>query len=144
MDLTPERAMSQENVEIVRRGFEHLRATGEPLEEIYAADFVWDMGTFRDLMGMSQQYRGVEGVRQFLAEWTEPFEDWSIEVESFEPVGDKVLVVARQTGRSKASGVPVEMRLAQVFTLRERLQTRMEMYSDPGEARRAIGLADRR
>jgi ketosteroid isomerase-like protein len=136
------RAMSQGNVEIVRRGYQHLLATGEPLEEIYAEDFVWDMRTFRDLMGMSEQYLGVEGMRRFMAEWTEPFEDWSIEVESFEPAGEQVLVVARQTGRSKASGVPVEMRIAQVFTIREGLQRRMEMYSDPEEARKALGLSE--
>ena len=53
--------MSQENVEIVRRGFEHVRSTGEPLEEIFAPDFVWDMGTFRDLVGLGEQYRSQDG-----------------------------------------------------------------------------------
>jgi ketosteroid isomerase-like protein len=135
--------MSHENVEIVRRGFEHFRDTGEPLEEIYAPDFIWDMGTFRDLVGLGEQYLGVEGMRRFLAEWTEPFEDWEIEVESFHEVGDKVVAVCRQTGRSKASGACVEMRLAQVFTVRDGLQRRMEMYADPAEALKAVGLAGR-
>lgn len=35
--------MSQENVEIVRRGYEHRQASGDFLEEIIAPDFVWDM-----------------------------------------------------------------------------------------------------
>jgi len=39
--------MSQENVEIVRRGFEHFQATGESLPEFVDPEFVWDMSTFR-------------------------------------------------------------------------------------------------
>jgi hypothetical protein len=34
------------------------------------------------------------------------------------------------------------MRFAQVFTLRDGLETRMEMYADPTEALKAVGLAD--
>ena len=34
------------------------------------------------------------------------------------------------------------MRFAQVWTLRDGLQTRMEMYSDPAGAMRALGLRD--
>ena len=134
--------MSQENVEIVRRGWEHFQATGEPLEEIYAPDFVWDMGTFPALVGISERYEGTDGMRQFIVEWTEPFEDWKVEVESLHDAGEKVLAICRQSGRSRASGVPVEMRLAQVFTVRDGLQTRMEMYADPAEAFEAVGLAE--
>src|SRR5947209_15423000 len=36
-------AMSRENLEIVRRGYEHFVATGELLPEIAHPDFVWDM-----------------------------------------------------------------------------------------------------
>jgi hypothetical protein len=34
------------------------------------------------------------------------------------------------------------MAFAQVWTLRDGLETRMEMYSDPAEARRALGLEE--
>ena len=39
--------MSLENVEIVRRRYEHLAATGDYIPEIHAPDFVWDMSKFR-------------------------------------------------------------------------------------------------
>jgi ketosteroid isomerase-like protein len=32
------------------------------------------------------------------------------------------------------------MRLAMVFSLRDGLETRMEMYADPAQAMRAVGL----
>ena len=38
--------------------------------------------------------------------------------------------------------MPVDMLLAQVFTLRDGLQTRMEMYADPAEALKAVGLEE--
>jgi ketosteroid isomerase-like protein len=63
-------------------------------------------------------------------------------VEALHDAGDAVVAVLRQRGRSKAAGMPVEMHLAQVWTLRDGKQSRMEMYSDPNEALRAVGLAE--
>jgi hypothetical protein len=36
----------------------------------------------------------------------------------------------------------VDMYFAQVFTVREGKQMRMEMYADPDEALKAVGLAE--
>jgi ketosteroid isomerase-like protein len=64
-----------------------------------------------------------------------------IEVEALHDAGtDRVVGIMRQRGRSKATGLPVEMQYAQVFTIRDGKQTRMEMYSDPNEALEAVGL----
>jgi len=133
--------MSQENVDIVRRGFEHFRVTGGPLPEILAPDFVWDMSTFRD-WPEQRTYEGADGTRQFLEDWTSAFDDWRITVEALHDAGEQVVAVCRQSGRAKATGMPVNMRLAQVFTLRDGLQTRMEMYADVAEALKAVGLAE--
>jgi ketosteroid isomerase-like protein len=134
--------MSQQNVEIVRRGLEYFLANGEPLEEILGPDFVWDMSTFRDVLGVQESYEGVEGVRLFIREWTEAFEEWELEVEEYHDAGEKVVAVCRQRGRSALGGVPVEMLFAQVYTLRDGLEIRMEMYADPAEALKAVGLTD--
>ena len=58
--------MSHENVEIVRRGWEHFEATGELLQDILAPDFVWVMSTFRGVMDFEDEYRGTAGVERFL------------------------------------------------------------------------------
>jgi hypothetical protein len=52
--------MSQANVEVIRRGYEHFRASGEMDEEITADNFVWDMSKFRG-WPEQQRYEGVEG-----------------------------------------------------------------------------------
>ena len=132
--------MSQENVEVVRRGYEQFQATGEFVAEIVTADFVWDMSNF---LGWPEQqvYEGVEGARSFLEDWAAAWDDWEFEVEALHDAGDRIVAVMRQRGRSKLTGTPVEMSLAQVWTLRDGKETRMDMYSDPAEALQAVGLA---
>jgi ketosteroid isomerase-like protein len=131
-------AMSEENVERLRHAFEQFMATGE-LSGDFAPDFVWDMSTFR---GWPEQqiYPGIEGARQFLEEWRDAWEDWELEVEDMFDAGNDVVAVLRQRGRSKATGLPVDMHFAQVWTLRDGKQLRMRMYASPDEALEATGL----
>ena len=131
--------MSQENVEIVRRAFEQFKATGDILTEAFHSDFVWDMSQFRG-WPEQQTYPGIEGARQFLADWTESWEDWDLQLEELHDAGDSVIAIMRQSGRSKATGLPAEMHFAQVWTVRNGKQFRMEMYASPQEALDAVGL----
>jgi ketosteroid isomerase-like protein len=133
--------MSQENVEVVQRGFTHFEATGDFLAEVFATDFVWDMSKFRD-WPERPAYEGIEGARSFIAEWTGAWDDWRLDVEAFRDAGDKVVVLIRQRGRSKVTGMPVDMHFAQVYTVCEGKQARMEMYADPDEAFKAVGLEE--
>ena len=133
--------MSEENLDIIRRGYEHFTATGELREEIVSADFVWDMSTFGD-WPEQQAYEGIEGARQFLDDWVGAWEDWELEVEELHDAGDSVVAILRQRGRAKATGLPVDMHFAQLWRLRDGKQVRMEMYASPEEALRAAGLAE--
>ena len=107
--------MSQENVERVRRGYEHFAATGDFVGES-TADFVWDMSKFRG-WPEQQTYEGVEGARVFLRDWIAAWDDWELEVEALHDAGDKVVVILRQRGQSKTSGLPVDMAFGQVSRL---------------------------
>jgi ketosteroid isomerase-like protein len=132
--------MSQENVEIVQRGYEQFRATGRLVAETVTPDFVWDMSNFHG-WPEQQLYEGIEEAETFLSDWAAAWDDWELDLEGLHDAGDRVVVLVRQRGRSKAVGMPVDMSFAQVWTLRDGKQTRMEMYSDPNEALRAVGLA---
>jgi ketosteroid isomerase-like protein len=131
--------VSQENVELVGDGYRYFEATGDFREDIISDDFVWDMSTFRD-WPEDQIYEGLEGARRFMSDWLSAFEDWELELESLSDVGDDVIAVVHQTGRSKSTGMPVDMTFAQVFTVRDGKQTRMRMYAHPAEAFTAAGL----
>ena len=135
------RVMSQENVEIVRRGYEQFAATGDFLAINTTVDFVWDMSKFRG-WPEQQTYDGVEGARAFHRAWLEAWDDWELEVEAFHDAGDKVVAIVRQRGKSKTSGVPVDMAFGQVWTFRDGKSARMEMYADPVEALEAVGLSE--
>jgi ketosteroid isomerase-like protein len=133
--------MSQENVEVVRGGYEQFVTTGQLAPEIVTPDFVWDMSNF---LGWPEQqvYGGVDGARSFLEAWTAAWDDWELEVDALHDAGDRIVALLRQRGRSKAAGMLVEMYFAQVWTLRDGKETRMDMYSDPEEALKAVGLAE--
>lgn len=133
--------MSRENVEIVARGYAHFAATGEFIVEGVSPDFVWDMSKFEG-WPERQAYAGVEGAREFLAEWTSAWEEWRLDVKRFVDAGAKVIAVAHQEGRSKVSGLLVEMDFAQVWSFAEGLQTRMEMFSDVSQAFEHVGLQE--
>ena len=99
--------MSQENVELLRRGFEHVERTREFLPEAAHTDFVWDTTTFRG----GVQLASCVGIDE-----------------------------TNRRANAKHGGPEVEMRLAQVWTFRDGLIARMEMYADRDEALRAAGL----
>ncbi len=133
--------MSEENLEVVRRGFEHFGRTGEFLDELAAPEFVWDMSTFAG-WPEKQTYEGVEGSREFLRTWLEAWDDWEIEVIELREAGDKVVAILRQRGVSKSTGLEVDMDLAQVFTIKDGKQTRAQMYASPAEGLEAVGLSE--
>jgi len=129
--------MSEENVEILRRGYEHFSATGEIRVH---PDFVWDVTK----LGWPGQkiYAGAEGPNQFNAEWAEAWDDWELEAEEYIDAGECVVVIVNQRGRSKSTGIPVDMRFAQVWSFRDGQAIGMEMYSSVDEALEATGLSE--
>jgi ketosteroid isomerase-like protein len=131
--------MSRENVEIVQRAYEQFAARGVFDAEIVTPDFAWDMSHFSG-WPEKQVYEGAEGAVSFLEDWTAAWDDWELDVEAIHDIDDKVVAVVRQRGRSKATGLAVEMLFAQVWTMRDGKEARMEMYSDPNDALEAVGL----
>ena len=89
-----------------------------------------------------QVYAGADGARTFLREWMDAWEDWELEIDALHDAGERVVALLRQRGTSKAAGMPVEMFFAQVWTLRDGKEARMDMYSDPDEALEAAGLRE--
>jgi ketosteroid isomerase-like protein len=89
-----------------------------------------------------QIYYGAEGANQFNAEWADAWDDWELEVEDYIDAGERVVVIVNQRGRSKATGIPVDMRFAQVWSFRDAQAVRMQMYARVDEALEATGLQE--
>ena len=108
--------------------------------EDYAEDFVWDMRP-AEWPG-ADEYHGTEGMAQFLRDWMATFDEWSYELEDVvEGEAGKVVALGVQRGVNRGAGVPVEMRLAQVWTLDDQLRAvRMEMFTDRAAALAQAGV----
>ena len=139
--------MSEHDVEVVRRAFADFQA-GLSRGEHTAAfdrgsvspDLKWILPP--DAPGMRLMYEGREGWLEFMQTWTEDF-DWWIEIERVEDVGDgRVYVATHQRAEGKASGVPVELHMAAVWSVEGDQVVRMENFFDPADALAAAGLAD--
>ena len=128
------------NLAIVRRGYEQFATTKQFVTSV-TPDFVWDMSNFHG-WPEQQVYEGVEGARSFLTDWASAWNEWELEIEALHDAGERVVAVMHQRGRSKGTGVQVDMLFAQVWTLRGGEWMRMDMYSDSSEALKAVGLEE--
>ena len=137
-------AMSQENVELVRRGFELFNQGGPRAlidADLVSSEFVLDVsGAGIPGVGI---YRGREGFRAFFEDdWFRafPFEDWEIEVEELIDHADRVIAMNRQRGRGASSGVAADLELGNIITIRDGEIVRIEVYRDREKVLEVAGL----
>lgn len=85
-------------------------------------------------------HRGIAAVRRQFARWVEAYPDLRVEPLEARDHRDDVFVWVRFAGHGAASGLPIDMELAHVCTLRDGKTLRVVEYSDRAEALEAIGL----
>jgi ketosteroid isomerase-like protein len=132
--------MSRENVELVRVGFEHFIATGEPAwDTLHEQVEVHD----HDIMD-GREYRGHADVRRWLFEdWAAAWSEWSAEPAEFIDVDDdRVVAVFRVRAKGRGSGVEIERQDAMVYVVRDMEVVRLDYYNDKQQALKAVGLAE--
>src|ERR671923_1244342 len=99
--------MSQENMEIVRRGFEAFARGGPDA----MSDF-WDpeieLWLPSGLIQAGGTYRGRAAVLDWMKEWAEAWEEIDYTPQEFVEADDAIIVSVRYDGRGKESGVRVE------------------------------------
>jgi uncharacterized protein len=131
--------MSQANVEIVRRFFDHWNETGEPpwAEVDPDAVFVIDPGSF-----VGGTYRGHEGIRTLLRLTAEVFDEFRYEVEELVDAGDSVVVLGRIHARGVHSGATGTQYGALVFGVRDGRVVAYRSYLSRDDALKAAGLEE--
>jgi ketosteroid isomerase-like protein len=85
-------------------------------------------------------HRGIDAVGQQFARWVESYPDLTVEPLEAKGNGDKVFLWVRFSGHGEGSGVPVDMELAHVVTIRDGKAARTVEYFDRAEALEAAGL----
>ena len=130
--------MSKENVELIQRGFAHVMQTGEaPLHLLDPEVEVRD----HDAPDQSE-YRGREGFARWMRDWDAAWEMWSVEPERFIDTDDRVVAIYRMKVQGKGSGVVLDRHEGQVWTIRDGLAIRLDVYGSSEAALEAAGLSE--
>ena len=89
----------------------------------------------------SAVHRGIEAVRAQFATWLDAYPDLRVEPLEARANGDVVFAWVRFSGHGAGSGVPMEMELAHVWTMRDGRAVRVVEYSDRDGGLAAAGLS---
>ena len=128
--------MSQENVEMVRAGFEaHNRGDLDAMLESYDPEV--EFVTL--LLG---NHRGKEALRGLYEENRKAVLGYKLEPEELIVAGDKVIAVARMGGAGRVSQIALGDMIAFVFTIKDGLITRQQTLRNKNEALEAAGLRE--
>ena len=87
-------------------------------------------------------HRGIDAIRAQFARWYDAYPDLRVEPQEAKSSGDRVFLWVRFSGHGGGSGVPIDMQLAHVWTLRDGKAARVVEYFDRAEALEAVGLAE--
>ena len=143
--------MSQEDVEVVRSTF-------EPFDGVNLAAIDWSTEVVREALGrayspeievttlaiplgldVSDSYRGLDGVVEYVRTWLEPFSEYHVENLDYVDAGECVLVPSRQWGIGTESGARVELELTTLYKVQDGRITRVHQYDTMDEALEAAG-----
>jgi ketosteroid isomerase-like protein len=132
--------MSEENVEIVRRGHDAFeRGDLTAALELVDPDLVsYVAAPLPDAF----EYHGPEGMLQMFGNWTEGFNDYVQRAEEFIDAGDHVIARVHQTATGSESGVPVEQRVWFLHTVRNGKLVRLGVHDSKQQALEAAGASE--
>jgi ketosteroid isomerase-like protein len=134
--------MSEENVEVVRRGmalwladdFEGWRTTIDP-------DIGWDISA-HPLPDVPNHGRGQDAlVTDMLAVYMSGWTDYSAELKETIDAGDQVVLVLHETAQMGDSGVPLDRDLVHVWTVHDGRATFLRVFKTKAEALEAIRMS---
>ena len=129
--------MSQENVELVR---EIIAAVPDwrKVSALLHPDARFDQTRIPD----GGVYEGREACGRFFERWFGSWVEIRLTPERLIEDGDRVLALMTIEGRGKGSGVPVVIRSADLFTIRDGKIVRLELFGSPAEALEAAGVRE--
>jgi len=129
--------MSQEMVDIFRRGTEAINAGGLEIESIHPEV------VFEPLRSRTEgAFVGHEGMYRFMADTEDMFEVFHASYPEVRDLGDRVLAIGSIRMRGRVSGVETDVPTAVVAEFRDGLLWRFKDYGDARSALRAAGVRE--
>jgi ketosteroid isomerase-like protein len=105
------------------------------LTPLLAPDF--EFVTVRQSVGLPGAQRGIEGFIAVYRAYAEMWESYALRPRRFVEMGDKVVVEAKISGRTRTGGVRLEQDVAAVYTFEAGKIRRIEEFSDVASAHAA-------
>ena len=132
--------MSEENIAIVRTGFEALNR--RDIETVLGFCHP-EVELVPSLVGGIEgtTFRGREGYRRWFEQQSEIYDEVIFDLQDIRAVADQVVALYDLRVRGAGSGVELESPRAAVFTIEEGQLTRQVGYESQADALRAVGLA---
>jgi ketosteroid isomerase-like protein len=131
--------MPKENLEIVREMYER-RERGD----MYVGEFVDSELVFArfgsEAPDFAGEWHGMDGLKKATVDYLNVWDDYQFEVERMIDLGDRVLVLERQTARGKRSGAIISQDVGALLTLRDGLIVCWEYYWERSAALEAAGV----
>lgn len=135
------KAMSAENVETLRQGFEALNSGDiERILEFAHPDFEGVVSP--EFSAEPDTYRGHEGMRRYVETFQDAMDEIRFEADQVWDAGACVVALVRVTARGKQTGIPVEQRMAQLWTMRDGKAIGVRTYSSLRQALKDAGIAE--
>jgi len=131
---------------VSERDIERLRAGYDALDRddiSVVREFIHPQAEMHDRPEIpdATTYVGWDGIVHSLRASRETFDDFHFIPEEFFEQGDKIVVILRMTGVGRASGVPVEERIAHLWTVADGRGVALQAYTSPADALEAAGLS---
>ena len=89
-----------------------------------------------------ESYSGHDGLRRFVAEMTQDFEEVRFEIEETRDAGEQVVGIGRFRARGRASGVDLDVPLGVLTRIRRGRIVYTRFFSEPADALEAAGLSE--
>ena len=131
--------MSQADVEIVKEFTQRFAAGVHVTDDYFDPEIVWD--TSASGLPSAGVYHGREGVRRFFRDWLGPWIDYEIEARDIIDAGGAVVLVFRQAGTGRGSGVRTDRDFFGVWELENSKVVRFRLFASRELAFEAAGLS---
>jgi ketosteroid isomerase-like protein len=133
--------MSQESLDLVRRGFDaYQRRDAQAMCDVAHARC--ELFTFTVGVVEAQPFRGHAGIADWMAHELEPWEEWRLEVGEVRPVGERVLARTMVTARGLGSSVELTADSGVVLEFQDGRIMRLWSYLNWNDALDAVGLSE--
>ena len=125
--------MSNENLEIVKRGFDAFNERGvEGIIPLIHSDF--EATTPPSLASEPDTYRGPDGIRRWFDSFDEVMDEIRWEPHRFREVGDRVVVEFTLRARGKTTGLDFGQDAVMVWEIRDGMASRLDLFQSLDEA----------